>query len=107
MESNDPVVVAIMLPAHQAGGLGPVHEAHRAVVSQQQVFGDIPDRRTSWVGVAAHCKQQLVLRGRKSDLLCLLLAPAKEAPQPRAELEQALVVGVLDVRDRGWHKSIV
>jgi hypothetical protein len=55
------VVVAVVLPAHQSGSFGAVDETDRAVVTEEQVFGDVTDRRAARVGVAPDRQQELVL----------------------------------------------
>ena len=61
-----------------------VDQPHRAVVTQDEVVGDVADRRTGRIGMAPDREQQLVLGAGQAGRLGLLLAPAQEAPQPGA-----------------------
>jgi hypothetical protein len=87
-------VVRVGRPAQQARGLGPVDEADRAVMAEEQVLRDVADGGAPRVVVAADGEQELVLGRRQPGRRRLPLAPAQEAPQPGAELEQRAVLGV-------------
>ena len=94
---HDAVVVAIRSPADEPGPLGPVDELDDGVVAQEEVVGEIADRRTALV--PPHGEQELVLcRGQPSSLR-LLLAPAQEAAEAVAEAEETPVLGVVEVHD--------
>ncbi len=71
-----------------------IDQAGRAVVAQQQSLGDVADGRFPWTGVPPYGEEELVLRGRESFAFGFLLAPAEEAPQLGAELEQSSVVRI-------------
>jgi hypothetical protein len=90
-QPHDPLVVVVVHALDEPGGDGAVHELDDAVMAQEQVVGDLADRRRA-AAVAADCEEQLVLGRRQSDLLGLVLAPSLEAAQPVAEREQALEV---------------
>jgi hypothetical protein len=91
VQAHDAAVLGLRHPPHQPGGLGPVDQFHDAVVAQQQVVGDLPDRRGRAV-VAPDGEQQLVLRRREPGGAGLLLAPMEEPPDAVAELQQPPVV---------------
>ena len=97
LQSDDPLVIAVRPAPDQPCGLGPVDQADCAVVSEQEVRGDVADRRPTRVGMTPHCEQELVLRGGEPDGLGLRLAPMEEAPKSVAELEQAPVVDIRDL----------
>ncbi len=101
-EPDAPVIVRIGLTAHEPRVHGPIHEADRAVVAQQQGLRDVTDGRPPTIGVSTHREQELVLRRRDPQRLCLLFAPTEEAAELGAELEQPLVVTVGD--SVGHHK---
>jgi hypothetical protein len=75
-----------------------VDELDGAVVAQQQMLGDVTDRRT--VGRAesgvmtTHGEEQLVLGGGEAHPPRLGLAPAEESAQTVTEVEEAGEVGV-------------
>jgi hypothetical protein len=50
------------------------------VVAQQQVIGDVADRRPTRIRVAADGKQQLMLPRGQAGGLSLTLTPSHEAP---------------------------
>ena len=68
-QADDPVVVGVALPAHEAGLRGPVDEPHCAVVAQEQGVGDVADGGSPAVGVPPHREEQLVLRRGDPDRL--------------------------------------
>jgi hypothetical protein len=77
--------------ADQSGGVCPVDQPHCAVVAQEEIRGDFPDRRTSRIGVALDGEEQLVLRRGEPCRSSLLGTPPLETPQPRAESKQLAV----------------
>lgn len=89
---HDAGVVGVRRPANDAGGFGAVHESDRAVALQQQVLGDLADRRRPRSRMALDRHQKLMLRGRESRLSGLLLAPAQEAPERDAEVQVLLEI---------------
>lgn len=97
-EPDAAVIVAVALTADEPGVLGPVHEADGAVVAEQELLGDIPDGRPERIGMAPDDQEELMLGGRQPDDLGLLFAPAREAAQTRAELQEAAVLVVSDLR---------
>jgi hypothetical protein len=96
VQPDDPVVVPVLTPSDEPGGLGSIDQADCAVVAQQQVFGHVADGRPAPIGMTPNGEQQLVLSRRDAGRLGLLLAPAQEAPEPGAELEQPAVIGIRD-----------
>ena len=83
---NDPVVVGIGGAPHQPGALGTIDELDCAVMLEQQVCGDVPDRRIA--AVPADRQQQLVLGGRQAGGPGLFLRPPHEPAQPVPESQQ-------------------
>ena len=93
-EPDDAVVAGVLGPGHQARLLGAVDELDDAVVSEQEMAGDVADRggRT----VPTDGEEELVLGGREAGPARCLLAPAEEPAQPVPEREQRPVVRVLE-----------
>jgi hypothetical protein len=105
-QSDDAVIVEVALTADESGGLGAIHETDGAVVSQEKVFGDVPDRRPSRIGMPSHDEEQLMLRRRQADRTGLLFTPAQKTTKGGAKREQCcvLIVGELAPRSdcRSW-----
>jgi hypothetical protein len=95
-QADDAVVLGVLGALEQPGGHGAVDEADGAVVSEQQVVGDVSDGRSGRVVMTSDGEQELMLGGRESGGVGVLLAPAQKAPQIRAQLQQTAVVLV------GW-----
>ena len=93
-ETDYTLVVGVDGARDETGGLGAVDELHRAVVTQEQMVGDVADGRAERVVVAADGEEQLVLRRREPGFACLALAPAEEAAQAVTEVEQPAEVVV-------------
>jgi hypothetical protein len=58
---HDALVRCVGVAFDQAVSGGAIDQLDGAVVAQHQVVGQIADRRTRWVGMAADREQQLVL----------------------------------------------
>lgn len=63
-----------------------VDQANSAVVTKQQVIGDVADGRAGGIWVALDRQQELMLSGREPGRPRLALAPAQKAAQARAQL---------------------
>jgi len=72
--------------------LGAVHETRRTVALQQQVVGDLADRRRLGARMALDRNQELMLDLRQASRDCLVFAPPLEAPQRDPERQQVLEV---------------
>jgi hypothetical protein len=103
-QPDDPLVVVVGHPRDQAGGDGSIDEPDDAVVAEQQVIGDLTDRRGT--AVAADGEQKLMLGGREPDIVGLLLAPVQEPPQPVPEREQPAEVFVSQRSDVSRHIGV-
>ena len=95
-EPDAAVIVTVVVAADEPRVLGPVHEADGAVVPEQELLGDIPDGRLGRIRMPPDDQEELMLGGRQPDDLGLLFAPAQEAAQTRAELQEAAVLVVSD-----------
>jgi hypothetical protein len=85
LQPDHPMVVVVPDPTQQPCRLGPIHEAHGAVVAQQQLVGDLADLGPPRISVSSDGKEQLVLSGGQPGRSCLDLAPMLEPPQTRAK----------------------
>ena len=72
------MVDRVGVPVDEAGFDRAVDEPDRAVVTEQQRFGNVADRRSLGIRMAADGEQELVLRGRDTDSFRLLLAPPEK-----------------------------
>jgi hypothetical protein len=59
-------------------GCGAVGESDSAVVAQDEVIGDLANRRSAWIGMTADGEQELVLSGCEARRSGLCLAPTQE-----------------------------
>lgn len=75
-DPDDALVVDVLDTLHQTRGDGPIHELDDAVMPEQQVLGQLPNRRRPTV--AADCQKQLVLRTGQPHCPGLGLAPTQE-----------------------------
>jgi hypothetical protein len=62
VEPNDAVVFLVPGAVDEPGGLGPIDQAHGAVVAQHQVVGHFTHSRGRGLAVAPDGQQELVLR---------------------------------------------
>jgi hypothetical protein len=91
-EADDAVVLGVLGALEQPGRDGPVDEADGAVMPEEQVVGDVSDGRSGRVVMTSDREQELMLGGGEASRVGVLLAPAQEAPQIRAQLQQTAVV---------------
>jgi hypothetical protein len=80
VQTHGALVVGVGAARNQSGGLSAIDQLDRAVVAQQQVIGDVADRRPTRIRVAADGKQQLMLSRGQAGGLSLTLTPSHEAP---------------------------
>jgi hypothetical protein len=76
----------------QSVGSCAIDQADRAVMAQDEVLGQVANRGSLVAGVTANRQQQLVLGGCQPGRVGLLIAPAQEAAQSGAQLQQMLEV---------------
>jgi len=84
---HHPGVVGIGITHDQSGRLRTTDEPDRAVLSQEQMVGDLAHRGSAGIAMAAHGQEQLVLRSGEPSLGGALLTPVQEAPEAVAESE--------------------
>lgn len=75
------MVIVVADPSQQPCRFGTIHEAHGAVVTEQQLVSHVTDLGPSGINVPSNCKQQLVLGGSQPGRSCLCFAPMLEPPQ--------------------------
>ena len=92
LNPGHPGVAGIRAAAHEAGRLGAVHETYRTMAPQQQVIGDLADRRRLGARMALDRDQELMLDLRQAGCDGLVFAPPLEAPQRDPECQQVLEV---------------
>jgi hypothetical protein len=89
-QADDPLILGVGEALDEAEALGAIDELDHAVVAQEEVVGDVADRRRS--AMTSNRQEQLVLRPREADGLRLVLAPVEEPAEPVAEGQEALEV---------------
>ena len=94
LQPDDSVVLGIADPFDQLGRHGPVHQTDRAVMAQEQIVGRFADGRATAVRMSTDGEEQLMLCGRQTRFLRLLLAPAEEATESGPQGQQVFVVGI-------------
>ncbi len=99
------MVVAVTFAADETERLGAVCQTDGAVVSQQQLIGDVPNRRSAGIGMSPHDEEQLMLSGREPDGTGLFFAPVQEGPETGSKLEQRPVLIVVDLAPREWVRT--
>lgn len=92
LESDHPLVGLVTDALDQPGGDGSIDEFDDAVVAEQQVIGDVADRRL--LVVAADGQQELVLRTSEPNCIRLVIAPPQEPAKAVAECEQPVEIGI-------------
>jgi hypothetical protein len=112
-ESHLTLVGRVGSALHETGGLRPVDELDRTVMTEEQMIGHVADGGPQRTGTAtgaafavrftvtANREQELVLRGRQTRGRRLLFAPAQEPPQSGAELEESRVLGITEAPRHG------
>jgi len=101
--TDQPVVARVGSRVDQPRLLGTVDELARAVVPQQQLFGDLPDRRRAVVAEPLHHDEELVLGGRDPLRLGGVVAPPEEPPEGRPERQELRIV---HIHGAGVHVNI-
>jgi hypothetical protein len=91
-DTNHTAIRPVGYAFDEPGGFGSIHELHRAMRPQEQVAGQVPDRRRLVSRMSLDRHQQLVLDVRKPRGSRLILAPPLEGSQGYAELQQPLEV---------------
>ena len=104
LEAHQPVVTRVDAAADEPRGRGTVDESDDAVMPEEQRVGDVANRRSGRISGAADGEKQLMLGRGETRGGGLLLAPAQEAAQAGAELEESLVVLV---GEGSRHETIV
>jgi uncharacterized protein YeaO (DUF488 family) len=89
---GQPPVLGVTGPRDNPRVGRPVHQLDHAVVAQQQVLGELGDRRILAPRVALDRDEKLVLGRGQADRARLRLAPVQEPAQARAERQQILEV---------------
>ena len=93
-DSRHPAVLGVAPALHQPCRRRPVHQLDRAVMTQQQVTGEITDGGMLPTGVALDRYQQLMLGRSETNRTGLRLAPVQEAAQAGAEGQQVLEIAL-------------
>ena len=88
LDADDALVGLVLYPFDKQSGLCAVDQLDHAVMAQEEVIGNLPDRRRLRP-MAADREEQLVLGGRQPNLSGLVLTPSLEATQTITEGEQS------------------
>lgn len=91
-DAHEAVVRGVAAAGDDAPRLGPIDELDGAVMTKQEVGGELADGRVIRPGMAPDGEQQLVLRGGQPGGLGPLGAPPQETAQVGADLEEPAVV---------------
>jgi len=89
MESDDTMVVLGPGANDEPYRFGPVDKADRAVVTKEQIIGNLADGWILWTAVPSNGEQKLMLRGRQAGSLCLLFTPSLEVAQTSPERQES------------------
>jgi hypothetical protein len=89
MEPDDTMVVLGPDANNEPCRFGPVDEANRAVVTKEQIVGNLTDGWILWTAVPSNGKQELMLRGRQAGSPGLLLTPSLEVAQTSSERQES------------------
>lgn len=89
MEPDDTMVVLGPGANDEPCRFGPVDEANRAVVTKEQIVGNLTDGWTLWTAVPSNGKQELMLRGRQASSPGLMLTPSLEVAQTSSERQES------------------
>src|SRR5262245_46403436 len=88
------LIVRVSVAPDKSHRLDPVDQPDGAVVTDEQISGEIGDRRPERIGMAPYGDQQLMLRSRQARFGGGLFTPIEEAPQRDAEPQQLLELAV-------------
>lgn len=91
-DAHDALVVTVLHPSDESGPLCSVDEFHRAVVSEQEMGGEVT--HTGHRTMTSDGQEQLMLGRSHTRVVCPLLAPVQEPTQTVPEGEEPLVVVV-------------
>jgi len=93
-QSDDAMVILAASALHEPGGLGPVNQPNRAVVSEEQVVSDFADGRTVRIAMTADRQEELMVRRSETGGACLRRAPSLEVPEAGSQGEKPSVGGI-------------
>lgn len=102
--TDQALVVWVVDPFDEAEGGGSLHQADGAVMTYEQVVGDVGDGRALAAGMSPHGDQQLVLCRAQPDRRGLRLAPVEEPAEGNPEGQQC---APLALSQSPGHRSIV
>lgn len=94
LKADDPAVLPVLHPLSPAASLDPVGELDRGVVAEEEIVGDVPDRRSLGITMAPDGEEELVLHVRQAPVPGLLFAPVIEATQLGTKGEEVSILGV-------------
>lgn len=78
LQTHEAMILGVTHSPDQTSGIGAIDQPDHAVMTQEQVVGDLSDRRSLLAAMASDRQQQLMLRGGEAGRTRLLLAPAQE-----------------------------
>jgi hypothetical protein len=106
LQMDEAMIVGIALTADQPSPLCSIHETDGAVMSQEQMVGDVSDRRPAGIRVRPHDQKQLMLGSGQSDSAGLLLTPVQKPTKigPKRKQRSVLLVSNPGARGTNAHE---
>ena len=104
-DPDDPAVLCVGFPLHEASSRGPVDQLNCAVRAEQHVVGQIAYCRGERAGMTFDGNQQLMLDVRQAGSARLVLTPPLKLAQRDPELQQLLEFCVAYSHLIGWSLS--
>ena len=93
-DPNEALVGRVRATTHEARGLGAVDETHHAVVAEQQLVRQLPDRGGCGTALRTDGEEKLMLRRGQPRLLGAILRPPQVATQTVPEGRKLPVLAV-------------
>ena len=93
-DADEPMVRPVRPRAHEARLFRAMNQLAGAVVPEQQLLGDLPDRRRAVVAQTLHHDKELVLGRRDAFGLGRIVAPSEEPAKRGPERQELWIVHI-------------